>query len=142
MGLDMNLNARQSLWNNDELAATVGQAFPELKGRKVSAVTVELIYWRKANAIHKWFVDNVQNGEDDCNSYYVTHGDLESLRETILKVLESRDPGLLPPASGFFFGSTEVDEWYWKELERTSKDIGQILEDFDDKWDFEYQSSW
>lgn len=142
MGLDMNLNAKRSLWNEHELAATIGKALPELKDRKASVVTVEAIYWRKANAIHKWFVDNVQNGEDDCNSYYVTHGDLESLRETILQVLESRNPSLLPPASGFFFGSTEVDQWYWKELQRTSEDIGQILQDFDDKWDFEYRSSW
>lgn len=142
MGLDMNLNAKRSLWNEHELAATIGKALPELKDRKASVVTVEAIYWRKANAIHKWFVDHVQNGEDDCNSYYVTHGDLESLRETILQVLESRNPSLLPPASGFFFGSTEVDQWYWKELQRTSEDIGQILQDFDDKWDFEYRSSW
>lgn len=27
----------------------------------------EIAYWRKANAIHRWFVDNVQNGTDDCH---------------------------------------------------------------------------
>lgn len=26
----------------------------------------EIGYWRKANHIHKWFVDCVQDGEDDC----------------------------------------------------------------------------
>lgn len=36
-------------------------------------------YWRKANAIHKWFVDNVQDGEDDCGYYEVSKEDLEEL---------------------------------------------------------------
>ena len=26
----------------------------------------QIASWRKANAIHKWFVDNVQDGVDDC----------------------------------------------------------------------------
>ena len=36
-------------------------------------------YWRKANAIHKWFVDNVQDGEDDCEYYEVSKKQLEQL---------------------------------------------------------------
>ena len=36
-------------------------------------------YWRKANAIHKWFVDNVQDGEDNCDYYEVTKEQLEEL---------------------------------------------------------------
>ena len=27
----------------------------------------EVMYWRKANYIHNWFVENIQNGSDDCN---------------------------------------------------------------------------
>lgn len=36
-------------------------------------------YWRKANAIHNWFVENVQNGEDDCGTYEVTKENIEDL---------------------------------------------------------------
>ena len=36
-------------------------------------------YWRKANAIHKWFVDNIQDGEDDCGYYEVAPEYLEEL---------------------------------------------------------------
>ena len=39
----------------------------------------EVGYWRKANAIHRWFVDNVQNGEDDCGTYAVSKEQLEGL---------------------------------------------------------------
>jgi hypothetical protein len=47
----------------------------------------EVAYWRKANEIHKWFVDNVQNGVDDCNNYKVTLEDLYNLNEVISKIL-------------------------------------------------------
>ena len=40
----------------------------------------EVGYWRKANHIHNWFVENVQDGVDDC-AYHdeVTKEDLEEL---------------------------------------------------------------
>ena len=50
----------------------------------------EVGYWRKANHIHKWFVDHIQDGIDDC-SYHreVTEADLVDLLETCNTVLES-----------------------------------------------------
>lgn len=39
----------------------------------------EIAYWRKANQIHKWFVDNVQGGEDDCGNYEVSEEQLRDL---------------------------------------------------------------
>lgn len=46
-------------------------------------------YWRKANAIHKWFVDHVQDGEDDCDYHReVTKQDLEELRDACKEILE------------------------------------------------------
>lgn len=38
-------------------------------------------YWRKANAIHRWFVENVQDYEDDCGYYEVDREQLEQLLE-------------------------------------------------------------
>lgn len=143
MGLDMYLNAKRFIWFNEEdLSETVARVFPELKGRKVKEVIVEAMYWRKANAIHKWFVDNVQNGEDDCGAYFVSREDLERLRDLILEVLESRDASKLPPQSGFFFGSTEVNDWYWQDLQSTAEELDKVLNDFSDQWEFEYHSSW
>lgn len=36
-------------------------------------------YFRKHNQIHKWFVDNIQNGVDDCGRYVITVKDLNNL---------------------------------------------------------------
>jgi hypothetical protein len=143
MGLDMYLNAKRFIWyNEEELADTVARVFPELKGRQVKEVIVEAMYWRKANAIHKWFVDNVQEGTDDCGRYWVSREKLQELRDLVQSVLASRDASALPPQAGFFFGSTDVDDWYWQDMESTLEGLDQVLEDFPDKWDFEYHSSW
>lgn len=46
--------------------------------------------WRKANAIHQWFVENVQDGEDDCRFHReVTEDDLEELLDICKTVLQS-----------------------------------------------------
>ena len=65
MGLDMYLNRRH-------------------KGNTSSGV----MYWRKANAIHKWFVDRVQGGVDDCSEYQVSSAQLIELRDTCKQVLD------------------------------------------------------
>ena len=50
----------------------------------------EIGYWRKANEIHNWFVENVQNGVDDCEYHEeVTKEALEELLTTCQKVLDS-----------------------------------------------------
>lgn len=46
-------------------------------------------YWRKANHIHKWFVENVQDGEDDCGYYEVDQEQLEELLD-ICKLIKSK----------------------------------------------------
>ena len=47
----------------------------------------ELMYWRKANQIHNWFVQNCQNGVDDCGRYAITVNDLMKLKELCEKIL-------------------------------------------------------
>ena len=53
---------------------------PHIKPKRVSHIIEDVAYWRKANHIHRWFVDNVQDGEDDCREYYVER---ERLRELV-----------------------------------------------------------
>lgn len=46
--------------------------------------------WRKANAVHKWFVDNVQDGVDDCERHReVTKSDLEALADICKEIIEN-----------------------------------------------------
>jgi len=152
MGLDMYLEARRFLWIFDDgtgrdaaVGKAIRDALPEMGDMRPKHVVAEAMYWRKANAIHAWFVRNCQDGKDECQHTYVERDKLEELRDTINRVLADRGLAgeLLPTQSGFFFGGTDYDGWYWKDLERTSKELTRLLEDENLKgWDFYYHSSW
>ncbi len=165
MGLDMYLNARKHLakvnWHtlqaNDELTYNSPEAvYPQFNdlmeltqltdvATDMYGATVEVTcaYWRKANQIHAWFVKNVQGGEDNCGEYYVSHEKLKSLLDLVNKALAERNPNLLPPQEGFFFGSTDIDEWYWKDLKNTKAKLDRVFSLPEmSKLSFYYTSSW
>jgi len=165
MGLDMYLSARKYInkidWSvldkqeeHDYAAATFPQWNEIVTAAELShvankndiygvSVSVNCAYWRKVNAVHKWFVDNVQGGEDNCGEYYVSNEKLKELLATAQQCLFRKDPNLLPPQSGFFFGSYDIDEWYWHGIKDTIKQLKRLTEMSDfDELSFYYQSSW
>ena len=95
MGLDMYLHAHKytSKYSeknlNERLIDVVKEVepeFPVYDNLKSVIIDIEVGYWRKANHIHKWFVNNVQDGKDDCGEYYVSEEDLKKLLELCKKV--------------------------------------------------------
>lgn len=157
MGLDMYLYARQYMtgyeWDKNgdmqKLTNIVGNldfAVSELE-RPCVTVMLPVGYWRKANQIHNWFVQNVQRGEDDCKEYSVEREELQDLLNVCEKVLDDPDLAeeLLPTSSGFFFGSTDYDEYYEQELRETVILLTKLLSDTrlnSANVDFVYTSSW
>jgi hypothetical protein len=165
MGLDMYLSAKkhfakinwQALQANDELnynsPEAVFRQFNDLMeltqlsnvATDIYGATVEVTcaYWRKANQVHGWFVREVQKGNDNCGEYYVSQDKLKELRDLCQKALDTRDPNLLPPQDGFFFGGTDIDEWYWQDLKNTITQLDRIfaLPQLSDL-SFSYTSSW
>lgn len=111
---------------------------------------VEVAYWRKANQIHAWFVDNCQGGVDECQESEPVH--VEQLAELVSrckKVLAdpSQALDLLPSRPGFFFGSYEVNEWYLEALKFTIVTIESVLRGVVGRFPgqgatFFYRSSW
>lgn len=98
MGLDMHLNkhtyVQQWAHQADEERYSVavmrgGQPVPGIKPERVTYIIEEVGYWRKANQIHKWFVDHVQDGNDDCGEHEVDRGQLMELLDTVNTVLGS-----------------------------------------------------
>jgi hypothetical protein len=117
-------------------------------------LTFPVGYWRKANAIHGWFVNTLANGVDECQPIYVSRENLEQLRLACNNVLKAPvgvelediadDYGLLP-TQGFFFGSSEMDEYYMDDLRRTIQIIDNIfslVHEDDYHYSFVYQASW
>jgi hypothetical protein len=154
MGLDMYLTAQRDLGFGDQdedRGQKIQQMFPELEPfgkprwgqHRIREITAEVGYWRKANAIHQWFVNNCQGGEDDCRSYEVTREQLSELLDICQRVLGFRHLAneLLPRAAGFFFGSAEYDDGYYHDVQDTI-DIVEAALTLPASWEFLYRSSW
>lgn len=81
---------------------------------------VEIAYWRKANAIHRFFTKYIKD-DVNCKEIPVEEHDIEQLRESCQQVLDGIKDGRteLPTMEGFFFGSTEYKSNYRYDLEQT-----------------------
>lgn len=167
MGLDMTLEKKVYIsdFSNDgsfSIQIEVANQIAKLQPPSIR-LTIDEVYWRKANWIHEWFVDNIQGGIDDCGTYGVGMEQLEELLTIITQVLEAKKESLekgenlalelLPPTEGFFFGSNEIDEYYWIDLAETATDLEDLLklkldlntEDIRGVYThyyYEYSSSW
>ena len=145
MGLDMYLYARQFAFNgfkNQELYNKLVQEAPF--ALDTATLQVQVAYWRKANHIHAWFVKHVQDGVDNCEEYYVSRDQLQLLLDTCKLVLMQKEeaPNLLPTQEGFFFGSTEYNEYYFSDIQDTIDQLESILKDVPIDWELRYHSSW
>lgn len=186
MGLDMYLYKKTYVknWEHQKQKYEVSvkrdkKLLKHIQPSRVAYVIEDVGYWRKANAIHKWFVDNVQDGEDNNKESYVSKEDLQNLLKIVDTLLEKlvlvdgkvknsttynkehpegdinwekgkviKNPALaqklLPTGEGFFFGSYEYDEWYYKDLQDTKKILESAVKDYDtkDSVSIYYESSW
>ena len=140
-------NFTTKVWNYQEESKKV-------KFKDVAYITCRKAYWRKANAIHQFFLDKCRGNidESDCNGrdLVVNETDLKDLLdicETLLKLkgkkFKELAEELLPTADGFFWGSTKYDKYYRQDLRYTVKILkGLNLED--DSWlvDYIYNADW
>ncbi len=154
MGLDMYLSKRTYVkrWDHQKperqhevIVNRGGKPREDIDSSRISEVIEQVMYWRKANHIHKWFVDNVQDGVDDCREYWVSEEQIKELLNLCEEVLESKDSDMLPTSEGFFFGGTDIDDYYYIEVADTIKaltnELSLVIEN-NSSSDFYYQSSW
>lgn len=185
MGLDMYLHRRTYISQSEhtpeehryDITVSKGGVACAIQPKRICYITEEIAYWRKANAIHKWFVDNCQDGVDDCRETLVLREQLEelvTLCKQVLSTLELVDdevvvakqlsaegwkditePGqvvaqqklaesMLPTKAGFFFGSTNYDQYYIEDLKYTAATLEAALAEDPDSCEssFYYHSSW
>jgi hypothetical protein len=166
MGLDMYLHRKTYVknWahnapeeNHDVTVKLNGEDHPFIKKDKITYVEEEVGYWRKANAIHRWFVENCQNGRDECQVSYVEIDKLKELYNICVQILADRTKAgeLLPPQGGFFFGSTDIDDWYFNDIQLTIDQLEPLInlhteleakvgagERVHDWPEYTYQASW
>ena len=105
MGLDMWLEKRPRRKQSLELPENVDNK-TALMISPLSEEREEIGYWRKANAIHRWFVNKVQDGIDDCKYHHeVTRETLEELLNVCQAIVDN-----VELKEGFHAVGSEVDE--------------------------------
>lgn len=163
MGLGMYLLDEQEY---NEYKEKINKCDPDSEEYWNISFPTELIYWRKANAIHRYFCSVGEEIEKEV-IYKITIKDLLELfnliniilkekakrykrnRKNKIKCLQQSDynelaiiaEGTLPTQEGFFFGSTEYDEQYYSDLEFTKESIKDII-NLSNKDSFIYYASW
>lgn len=154
MGLDMYLTKKTYVGaeykhNNvkGKIELTSGEKNTPLNIRlkRVSEICERVGYWRKANQIHNWFVENVQKGVDNCGEYEVSKEQLEKLLTDCKAVKVDKDLSsvVMPTKGGFFFGATDYGEFYMEDIDLTIAIVEEALKEVDDtNVSIHYQSSW
>lgn len=156
MGLDMMLSVKKGVpgWAHrgpeavlqlQKVCEAVGiQACTECPW---ATVEIDIAYWRKANQIHGWFIRECAAGDGNVTTIEISRQDLTRLRDLCRSGLEAKSEHWamehLPPMEGFFFGTYDIDEWYWLNVEKTVALLTAAL-NLPDNGDhtFHYRASW
>ena len=103
----------------------------------------EVGYWRKANQIFGWIVNKYPEAHE-CNEVEITMEDLKELLKTCVDALgdEVNAKELLPPKPGFFFGTYEIDERYWYDINLTIRIIAEVIADHEEGDVITFVASW
>ena len=107
--------------------------------------SVRVAKWRKFNALHRWFVEKIQDGVDECAmSRRIAHHELEDLLAALKAIAAepSEGPLRLPVQPGFFFGPTEYGTWYEEEVRDAIPVIENAIKLTEAGRDLRYLSSW
>lgn len=131
----------------------------------------EIIRWRKANAIHRWFQENgrpqfnrplnpyessadlVQKVYEFQGPWLITLDDLKNLYKKLHVVKRLYEDGkkedckkVLPTQGGFFWGSEEIDDGYYEDVTYTIAKLDEIINKYKvvspTEGMFEYDSWW
>lgn len=98
------------------------------------ALYSEVAYFRKVNFLLPYF-----NYEENCSEVVIDKCEVEELVNDCKRVLAAKDTDeaekvadeLLPTEEGCFFGSTDYDEWYFKDVQEVMDKFTEILNNFD-----------
>jgi len=162
MGLDMMLMRKVYVKNwehepkekhNEIIIKQNGKIRDDIRTKKIKHVVEEVMYWRKFNALHQYIVENFNDDIDDCREIYLDIDDIKKILNTLKEIKNEpkKASDLMPTQSGFFFGSTDYDGYYFKDVEDTIEVFEDLIEteekyfiekEYDKLGEFYYIASW
>ena len=96
-------------------------------------------YFRKVNFLYGYFADSLVD-----EVAWVTREDVEDIIDRCERVKKDHSLAdeLLPTQGGFFFGSTQYDDWYFTDIEDVLKQFKHLLKMMDKGWNYYIVMSW
>ncbi len=144
MGLDMYLNEAiyiGSRLSNKDIEIEINEKVNGIPTKKrvlknVYEIRVDVAYWKNADAIHNWFVDNCGDGYDSGDDVYLTSDTLKELLKACKEVEAdpSKADSLIPDME------KRYDNRYMENIKSTIEQLSNI--DFDNSYEFYYHGSW
>lgn len=146
MGLDMYMERRRYIGNkyrdeDQKIKVTVPEpdkAFipirTPIEEDKITNITEEVGYWRKANAIHRYFVENAGGGEDNCQEMWLSPDVIKELYRRCKEVLRKSEISKGKVKNGYTIENGEK-KWDWVDGEfiknpRVAKELLPTQEGF------------
>ena len=119
----------------------------DISVRRAYKTTSELAYFRKVNFLVAYFFGEDYQETDNCRPIEIYKEQCEDLVNRCKTVLEKKDEDtsmeLLPPVGGFFFGDTDIDEYYYEAVEQVRKEFEEnVIPEFDELEDGEFIEFW
>lgn len=150
MGLDMYLEAKRYLApcdpRTEPMRRAIGAAIGYMPTKEkpgqdaslmeVSGVTVRVGYWRKFDALHQWFVSNVQEGVDDCRPAFVAVDTLIELETQLERACDD------PTSVSERFTADADETLEISEVDYTLKVLHHAKQLQEQGWDIYYRASW
>ena len=158
MGLDITFYKAKRLKDNEtkerleeirkELATEYLKSIDERNSKLINELEAEkekinpwneVAYFRKVNFLIPFF-----GYEENCSNIEIDKYQVEDLIEACKEVLANHDKAsfLLPTQTGFFFGSTDYDDWYFDDVQNVKEKFEEILADFDRDEDILLMHCW
>jgi hypothetical protein len=147
MGLDQYLSAKKtfsnSQWGKDEerrihaeiVSAVDASSILEADHPYV-VVEITVAYWRKARAIHDWFLSNCVYANNAGYSFHVTRDELWALHDLCVVIPfglavhgDEYADSRIPNPSWFGGGDEKYGDWYKESLKYTADVIFKLLSD-------------
>lgn len=140
MGLDMYFYKKNTKFEHPNAT----QENPFAGNHRITTVLDEVGYFRKFNALHAHIVNQFAEGVDVCQEIPLSKEDVFTILETLTTIRDDHSQVyLMPPTGGFFFGSTDVDEWYFRAINSAIEMFGKFLVEIDfETEELVYQASW
>jgi hypothetical protein len=150
MGLDMYLEAHRHVApcdpRTEPMRRAIGAAIGYVPSKEkpghdaslleISCVAVRVGYWRKFGDLHRWFVDNAQEGSDDCRPTYVDARCLQALQRVCERVIDD------PACVTLHFACRDDADLDVEELKYTLHILAHAIALQEQGWDIYYRASW